>query len=163
MSQTEGRRCLHGEHLTGGGTHVQRTTGPEGEERGLYGDQLKRFSRKLLGEVPGAGGEMMWHNPCTHRLHGVLPQGPVVGPARREPVVVRPHGVHRAGRLSCCLDLGYCRAHNEGRGGVKAGEVPVAGVVTEDLQDAIILFVAVIAATVLLVAARPTQERPRDP
>ena len=34
---------------------------PKAEITGLYGYLLKRFSRKMLGEVPEAA-EVMWHN-----------------------------------------------------------------------------------------------------
>ena len=48
---------------------------PKAEITGLYGWLLKRFSRKLLGEVPEAAG-VMWHNRRgAHQLHGARPQG----------------------------------------------------------------------------------------
>ena len=47
---------------------------PEAEITGPYGYLLKRFSRKMLGEVPDALG-VMWHNRAVrHRVTTVVDQ-----------------------------------------------------------------------------------------
>ncbi len=52
---------------------------PKAEITGLYGYLLKRFSRKMFGEVPEPA-EVMWHNRAVlTSIYGVRPQGPRSG------------------------------------------------------------------------------------
>lgn len=97
---------------------------PKAELTGPYGWIVKRFSRKMFGEVPEPA-EVMWH----HR--GVL--GASMSFGRK---VDKWDQLDRnlksfahmavAARVGCswCLDLNYFMAHNAGLDEVKASEVP---------------------------------------
>ena len=68
---------------------------PAVEITGLYGTVVKRFSRKMLGEVPESL-EVMWHNrPVLKLSMGLGRKSSRVGRVRRQPEVVRPHGGRR--------------------------------------------------------------------
>ena len=59
-----------------------RTRIPKAEITGLYGYLLKRFSRKLFGEVPEPA-EVMWHNRAVlTSIYGLGRKVREVGPAR---------------------------------------------------------------------------------
>src|SRR5262249_23520864 len=57
---------------TARGGHMSRTPRiPKAEITGLYGYMLKRFSRKLVGDVPEPA-EVMWHNrPVLTSVYGL--------------------------------------------------------------------------------------------
>ncbi|MEU8229781.1 carboxymuconolactone decarboxylase family protein [Actinoplanes sp. NPDC048967] len=102
-----------------GHTRVPRT-----EITGVYGAVLKRFSRKMFGQVPEAL-EVMWH----HRQ--VLSTS--MGMGRRaakwhecdDDLKSYAHmAVAALVGCSFCLDLGYFQAHNNGLDEVKAQQVP---------------------------------------
>src|SRR5690348_8105151 len=61
LSQAGGDRCLHVDPRTTGDNDMSDTRVPKAEITGLYGYALKRFSRKLLGDIPEPA-EVMWHN-----------------------------------------------------------------------------------------------------
>jgi AhpD family alkylhydroperoxidase len=97
---------------------------PKAEITGLYGWMLKRFSRKLLGEVPEPA-EVMWHN------RAVL--GTMTSFGRKaqkwdqlDPNLKSYAHMAVASLIGCswCLDFGYFHAHNEGLDELKASEVP---------------------------------------
>jgi alkylhydroperoxidase family enzyme len=97
---------------------------PKAEITGLHGYVLKRFSRKLLGDVPEPV-EVMWHN------REVLTT--MMGLGRKsqkwdqlDPDLKSFAHMAAVALVGCsfCLDLGYFQAHNEGLDEAKASEVP---------------------------------------
>src|SRR5918996_320448 len=97
---------------------------PKAEITGLYGYAMKRFSRKMFGEVPEPLG-VMWHN------RAVLTS--VMGFGRKsqkwdqlDPDLKSFAHMAAVALVGCsfCLDLGYFQAHNEGLDEAKASEVP---------------------------------------
>jgi AhpD family alkylhydroperoxidase len=97
---------------------------PKAEITGLYGYMLKRFSRKLLGEVPEPA-EVMWHNRAV--LTDTYGFGRKVQKwDQLEPNLKSFAHMAVAALVGCswCLDLNYFQAHNEGLDDAKASEVP---------------------------------------
>jgi AhpD family alkylhydroperoxidase len=97
---------------------------PKAEITGLYGYLLKRFSRKLLGDV-AEPAEVMWHN------RAVLTSNMTFGRKiqkwdQLDPDLKSYAHMAVAALVGCswCLDLGYFQAHNEGLDEAKASEVP---------------------------------------
>ena len=97
---------------------------PKAEISGLYGYVLKRFSRKLFGEVP-APAEVGWHN------RRVLSSMTAFGRKTQKWDQLDPNlksfahmAVAALVGCSWCLDFGYFHAHNEGLDEAKASEVP---------------------------------------
>jgi AhpD family alkylhydroperoxidase len=97
---------------------------PKTEITGLYGYLLKRFSRKLLGDVPEPA-EVMWHN------RAVLSSFTGFGRKAQKWDQLDPNlksfahmAVASLVGCSWCLDFGYFHAHNEGLDEAKASEVP---------------------------------------
>ena len=95
---------------------------PKAEITGPYGYLLKRFSRKLLGEVPEAAG-VLWHN------RKVLMSSMALGRKvqkwdQLDPNLTSFANMATAAYIGCswCLDFGYFHAHNEGLDEVKASE-----------------------------------------
>ena len=98
---------------------------PKAEITGLYGYVLKRFSRKLLGDVPEPA-EVMWHN------RAVLSSYTGFGRKAQKWDQLDPNlksfaHMAVAAMVGCswCLDFGYFHAHNEGLDEAKASEVPL--------------------------------------
>jgi alkylhydroperoxidase family enzyme len=91
---------------------------------GLYGAVLKRFSRKMYGEV-AEPLEVMWHNRPVLKFGVGLGQMTAKGNACDKNLKSYTHMVV-ASLIGCafCLDLGYFMAHNEGLDEAKAREVP---------------------------------------
>jgi alkylhydroperoxidase family enzyme len=97
---------------------------PKAEIKGLYGYALKRFSRKLLGDVPEPA-EVMWHN------RAVLTSMTAFGRKaekwdRLDPNLKSFAHMAVASLVGCswCLDFNYFQTHNEGLDEAKASEVP---------------------------------------
>jgi AhpD family alkylhydroperoxidase len=97
---------------------------PKAEITGLYGYLMKRFTRKLLGDVPEPA-EVMWHN------RAVLATFTGFGRKaqkwdRLDPNLKSFAHMAVAAQVGCswCLDFGYFHAHNEGLDETKASEVP---------------------------------------
>jgi AhpD family alkylhydroperoxidase len=97
---------------------------PKAEITGLYGHLLKRFSRKMLGDV-AEPAEVMWHN------RAVLSSCTGFGRKaqkwdRLDPDLKSFAHMAVAAQVGCswCLDFGYFHAHNEGLDERKASEVP---------------------------------------
>ena len=97
---------------------------PKAEITGLYGYLLKRFSRKLFGDVPEPA-EVMWHNRAV--LTNSMGFGRKVQKwDRLDPNLQSFAHMAVASLVGCswCLDLNYFHAHNEGLDEAKASEVP---------------------------------------
>src|SRR5256885_8105875 len=97
---------------------------PKAEITGPYGFLLKRFSRKMLGEVPDALG-VMWHNRAV--LTSSMGFGRKVQKWNQlDPNLKSFAHMAVAAQIGCswCLDFNYFHAHNEGLEEVKASEVP---------------------------------------
>ena len=94
------------------------------EITGPYGFALKRFSRKLLGDVPEPA-EVMWHNRRV--LMGVYGFGRKAQRWSHLDADLKSFAhMAVAAQVGCswCLDFGYFSAHNEGLDERKASEVP---------------------------------------
>jgi AhpD family alkylhydroperoxidase len=97
---------------------------PKAEITGLYGWMVKRFSRKLLGEVPEQA-EVMWHNRAV--LSSAMGFGRKVQRWDQLDAELKSFASMAVSAFvgcSWCLDFGYFHAHNEGLDEVKASEVP---------------------------------------
>ncbi len=97
---------------------------PKAEITGVYGYALKRFSRKMFGEVPEPA-EVMWHN------RAVLTSSMSFGSKTQKWDQLDPNlksfahmAVAALVGCSWCLDLNYFHTHNEGLDEAKASEVP---------------------------------------
>jgi AhpD family alkylhydroperoxidase len=97
---------------------------PQAEITGPYGYLVKRFSRKLLGQVPD-GVAVMWNN------RAVLTSSMSFGRKSQKWDQLDENlksfaQMAVAAQVGCswCLDFGYFHAHNEGLDEVKASEVP---------------------------------------
>ncbi len=97
---------------------------PKAEITGIYGAMVKRFSRKLLGEVPEPLG-VYWQNRRVLSFFLGLGQKSKKWRACDENLKSFAHmAVASAVGCSWCLDFGYFMAHNEGLDLAKAREVP---------------------------------------
>ena len=97
---------------------------PKAELTGLYGYVMKRFSRKMFGEVPEPA-EVMWHNRAV--LTSSMGFGRKVQKwDQLDPDLKSFAHMAVAAQVGCswCLDFNYFMAHNEGLDEVKASEVP---------------------------------------
>ena len=97
---------------------------PKAKITGPYGYLLKRFSRKLLGDVPEPA-EVMWHNrPVLTSVTGFGRKTQKWD--RLDPDLKSYAHMAVAALIGCswCLDFGYFHAHNEGLDEAKASEVP---------------------------------------
>ena len=97
---------------------------PKAEISGPYGYVLKRFSRKMLGEVPDALG-VMWHNRAV--LTSSMGFGRKVQKwDRLDRNLASFAHMAVASLIGCswCLDYNYFQAHNEGLDEAKASQVP---------------------------------------
>jgi alkylhydroperoxidase family enzyme len=89
-----------------------------------HGFQLRRFSKKMLGEVPESLG-VMWHNRPV--LTTLLRLGRKSEKWNELDPDLRTYALMASASFvgcSFCLDLGYFQAHNSGLDEVKASEVP---------------------------------------
>ena len=97
---------------------------PRAEITGPYGYLLKRFSLKMLGEVPESLG-VMWHNRAV--LSSVMAFGRKAEKWNQlDPNLKSFAHMAVASLVGCsaCLDFGYLQAHNKGLDEAKASEVP---------------------------------------
>jgi AhpD family alkylhydroperoxidase len=109
---------------TGGATMGNTPRVPKAEITGLYGYVLKRFSRRLLGDVPEPA-EVMWHNRTV--LTSTYGFGRKVQKWDQLDANLKSFAHMAVAALvgcSWCLDLNYFGAHNEGLDEAKASEVP---------------------------------------
>jgi AhpD family alkylhydroperoxidase len=97
---------------------------PKAEITGLYGYALKRFTRKLLGDVPEPA-EVMWHNrPVLACFNGFGRKSQKWDQLDANLKSFAHMAVAALVGCSWCLDFGYFFAHNEGLDEAKASEVP---------------------------------------
>jgi alkylhydroperoxidase family enzyme len=101
-----------------------RTRVPKAEMTGPFAYVMKRFSRKLLGDV-AEPAEVMWHNRKV--LMTSFGLGRKVQKWDRLDADLKTYAHMAVAALvgcSWCLDYGYFNAHNEGLDLTKASEVP---------------------------------------
>jgi AhpD family alkylhydroperoxidase len=97
---------------------------PKAELTGWYGLAVKRFGRKLLGDVPEPA-EVMWHNRPV--LSSFMSFGRKVQKwDKLDPELQAYASMAVAALVGCswCLDLGYFHANHKGLDETKASEVP---------------------------------------
>jgi alkylhydroperoxidase family enzyme len=97
---------------------------PKAEVTGLYGAIVKRFSKKMLGDVAEPVG-VYWHNRPVLKFYFGLGQKSNKWNECDENLKSFAH-MAVASLIGCtwCLDFGYFMAHNEGLDEAKAREVP---------------------------------------
>jgi alkylhydroperoxidase family enzyme len=97
---------------------------PPKEITGPFGYVVKRFSRKMLGDVPD-GLAVMWHNRPV--LMSMMKFGRKTEKWNELDHTLRTFA-HMAAVVkvgcSACLDFAYLQAHNQGLDELKASEVP---------------------------------------
>jgi alkylhydroperoxidase family enzyme len=97
---------------------------PRAEITGLYGYLVKRFSRRLLGDVPEPV-EVMWHNRAVLTTFTGLARKAQKWDQLDANLKSFAHmAVAALVGCSFCLDLGYFQAHNDELDEAKASEVP---------------------------------------
>ena len=97
---------------------------PRAEITGPYGYAIKRFSRRLLGEVPESLG-VLWHNRAV--LNSLMGLGRRAEKWNQlDPGLKSYAHMAAVSVIGCsfCLDLAYFQAHNQGLDETKASEVP---------------------------------------
>src|SRR5581483_7763158 len=96
---------------------------PKADITGLYGYVLKRFSRKLLGDVPESV-EVTWHNKVLSTVMAIGRKSDEWD--QLDPNLKSFAHMAVASLVGCswCLDFGYFHAHNTGLDEVKASQVP---------------------------------------
>ena len=97
---------------------------PKAPITGPFGYAVKRFSRKLLGEVP-EGVEVMWHNrPALTSMMGFGRKAEKWD--KLDPDIKSFAHVAAVAMVGCsaCLDFAYFQAHNQGLDEAKVSEVP---------------------------------------
>jgi alkylhydroperoxidase family enzyme len=109
---------------TGGATVSSASRIPKAEITGPFGYAVKRFSRKMLGDVPEGVG-VMWHNrpvlTSMMRFGRKAEKWDQLDPNLKS--FAHMAAVAMVG-CSFCLDFAYFRAHNEGLDEARAREVP---------------------------------------
>lgn len=97
---------------------------PQAEISGIYGAIVKRFSKKMLGDVAEPIG-VYWHNTPVLKFYFGLGQKSNKWDACDENLKSFAH-MAVASLLGCtwCLDFGYFMAHDEGLDEAKARQVP---------------------------------------
>ena len=103
---------------------ASNTRVPKAEITGLYGYLLKRFSKKLLGDV-AEPAEVMWHNrPVLNVAMGFGRKAQKWD--KLAPDLKSYAHMAAAAQIGCswCLDYGYFEVHNKGLDEAKASEVP---------------------------------------
>src|SRR5215211_1175321 len=97
---------------------------PKAEITGLYGAIVKRFSKKMFGDVPEPV-ELAWHNKRVLKFSFKIGQNTRKWHECDENLKSFAN-MAVASLIGCsfCLDFGYFMAHNEGLDEAKAREVP---------------------------------------
>ena len=97
---------------------------PRAEITGVYGAMMKRFSRRMFGEVPEPL-EVMWHNrPVLNVSLGLGRKAAKWDECDKDLKSFAHMAAASVIGCSWCLDLGYFQAQNEGLDVAKAREVP---------------------------------------
>jgi AhpD family alkylhydroperoxidase len=97
---------------------------PKAEITGIYGAIVKRFSRKMLGDVPEPLG-VYWHNrPVLSFFLGLGQKANKWNACDKSLKSFAHMAVASLVGCSWCLDFGYFMARNEGLDEAKAREVP---------------------------------------
>jgi AhpD family alkylhydroperoxidase len=97
---------------------------PKAEITGVQGYMMKRFTRKLLGDVPEPA-EVMWHNRRV--LNSVTALGRKSQKWDQLDANLKSFAhMAVAAQVGCswCLDFGYFHAHNQGLDEAKTSQVP---------------------------------------
>lgn len=92
---------------------------------GVFGAIVKRFSRKLLGEVPEPMGVYFHNRPVLKTYLAVGSKSQKWGACDENLKSFAHMAVAAKVGCSWCLDFGYFHAHNEGLDERKASQVPV--------------------------------------
>jgi alkylhydroperoxidase family enzyme len=92
---------------------------------GVYGAMVKRFSRKLLGEVPEPVGVYFHNRPVLQAFLAVSGKAQKWSACDEDLKSFAHMAVAAQVGCSWCLDFGYFHAHNEGLDERKASQVPV--------------------------------------
>ncbi|MGH9242953.1 MAG: carboxymuconolactone decarboxylase family protein [Acidimicrobiales bacterium] len=103
---------------------ASNTRVPQAEIAGVYGALVKRFSRKMFGDVPDALG-VMWNNRPVLKASMGLGRKAARWKECDENLKSYAH-MAVASVVGCtfCLDLGYFQAHHKGLDVAKARELP---------------------------------------
>lgn len=103
---------------------TSQTRMPEADITGLYGAIVKRFSKKMFGDVP-APVKVAWHHKPVLKFTMGIGQKTRRWNECDENLKSFAHmAVASLVGCSFCLDLGYFMAHNSGLDVAKAREVP---------------------------------------
>jgi alkylhydroperoxidase family enzyme len=97
---------------------------PKAPITGPFGYAVKRFSRKMLGDVPDGVG-VMWHNrPVLTSMMGFGRKAEKWD--QLDPTLKSFAHMAAVAMVGCsfCLDFAYFQAHNQGLDEAKASEVP---------------------------------------
>lgn len=92
---------------------------------GVFGAIVKRFSRKLLGEVPEPVGVYFHNRPVLKAFLAVSGKAQKWSACDENLKSFAHMAVAAKVGCSWCLDFGYFHAHNEGLDERKASQVPV--------------------------------------
>ena len=97
---------------------------PKAEITGPFGYAVKRFSRKLLGDVPDGVG-VMWNNrPVLTSMMGFGRKAEKWDQLDANLKTFAHMATVAMVGCSACLDFAYFKAHNDGLDEAKASEVP---------------------------------------
>ena len=92
---------------------------------GVFGMMVKRFSMKLLGEVPEPIGIYFHNRPVLKSFIGISSKAQKWSACDENLKSFAQMAVSAQVGCSWCLDFGYFHAHNEGLDERKASQVPV--------------------------------------
>ncbi len=92
---------------------------------GVFGMMVKRFSMKLLGEVPEPIGIYLHNRPVLKSFLGISSKAQKWSACDENLKSFAHMAVSAQVGCSWCLDFGYFHAHNEGLDERKASQVPV--------------------------------------
>jgi len=92
---------------------------------GVFGMMVKRFSMKLLGEVPEPIGIYFHNRPVLKSFLGISSKAQKWSACDENLKSFAHMAVSAQVGCSWCLDFGYFHAHNEGLDERKASQVPV--------------------------------------
>jgi AhpD family alkylhydroperoxidase len=98
---------------------------PPAPINGIYGAIVKRFSKKLLGEVPEPMGVYFHNRPVLKAFLAVSGKSQKWSACDENLKSLAHMAVAAQVGCSWCLDFGYFHAHNEGLDERKASQVPV--------------------------------------